>query len=177
MTAVWRVHANRVSDNRPNSTDRQTDWLTEALGSEKRCNVCNIFKVQSVPSNRQRRWRNLSLHPLVLRPQSYVTRQCPSDLHQTHSTHSTHTGWVYIHTVTARHTLRQLAEGFCGLNCPEAETHHLASIGHPRLTLCTFTTFRYNPILDETARNLGVIQWKCDNSSDMLCLYMTRTDM
>ena len=88
-----------------------------------------------------------------------------------------HTGWAYIHTATAHRTLRQLAGGFCGLNCPEAEIHHLASIGHPRLTLCTFTTLTSNPIQDESARDLDVIQWKCGNSSDMLCLCKTQTDM
>lgn len=76
--------------------------------------------MQSIPTNRQPRWRNPSLHPHVLRPQwlcdTPMPFWAPSNTQYTHTLDE----YIYTHTVTVHHTLRQLAEGFCGLNCPES---------------------------------------------------------
>lgn len=152
----------------------QTDWQTEASSTDKPCKVCNIFKVQSVPTNRLT--QPVPPPPRFATPQ-VMTRQCPSDLHRTHSTH-THWMSIYTQSYGVSH-IKAAGRRFLWfkLSWSWNTPSHLTSLGYPHLILCTFITFTYNPILDESARNLDVIQWKCDNSSDMLCLHMTLTDM
>lgn len=47
-----------------------------------------------------------------------------------HTRHHARTVHEHMHRTTASHSLRQLEEGFCGFNCPEADTHHLTRIWH-----------------------------------------------